>query len=143
LVDNHTSIYKFVIQLEKTVERIWQKESDEDFRSLNETPRLYSRNNIEVEARRIYTRSIYSLFKEILKDSSNGIVLEIEKDKLYEVHITCHPFYSDWEPEKHQVQIDKTEEVVSCSCKGYEFNGLLCAHAIKGDAACWNAKSSF
>ncbi|XP_078177442.1 protein FAR1-RELATED SEQUENCE 5-like [Carex rostrata] len=131
LVDNHTSIYRFVLQLEKLVEEIWQKESDEDCRTINGTPQLWSRNNMEVDARRVYTRNIFSMFKEILKESTNGVVVEVERDRLYQVDITCHPLVPNWVPETHRVWIDRTDDTISCSCKGYEFIGLLCAHAIK------------
>lgn len=131
LVDNHTSIYRFVLQLEKLVEGIWQRESDEDFRSMNETPQLWSTNNMEVEARQVYTRKILSLFKKILRESSNGIVVEVERDRYYEVKITCHPDFTNWVPESHEVYINRVDDTVSCSCKGYEFVGLLCEHAIK------------
>ena len=56
LVDNHTSIYWFVLQLEKLVEEIWQRESDEDRRTINETPQLWSLNGMEVDAREVNTK---------------------------------------------------------------------------------------
>jgi hypothetical protein len=37
-VNNHTSIYHFVLQVEKIIEGIWQRESDEDFKTMNEIP---------------------------------------------------------------------------------------------------------
>jgi MULE transposase domain len=39
-VNNHTSIYQFVKQIEKMIEGIWQRESDEDLKYVNETPKV-------------------------------------------------------------------------------------------------------
>ncbi|XP_078174761.1 protein FAR1-RELATED SEQUENCE 5-like isoform X2 [Carex rostrata] len=131
LVDNHTSIYRFVLQLEKLVEGIWQRKSDEDYRTINETPQLWSLNGMEVDAREVYTKKFFSLFKKRLKDSSNGSVVEVEQKRCYEVNITKHPSFPNWVPEIHKVCIDMADVTVLCSCKGFEFSGLLCAHAIK------------
>ncbi|KAJ1692771.1 hypothetical protein LUZ63_009469 [Rhynchospora breviuscula] len=71
------------------------------------------------------------LFKEILKESQLGEVDEIEKNALYQVTIKEHPDIKNWILESYMVKINKLEDMVSCSCKGYEFEGLLCSHAIK------------
>lgn len=41
-VKNHTSIYQFVMRIEKMIEGIWQRESDEDFKSVNEKPQSFT-----------------------------------------------------------------------------------------------------
>jgi MULE transposase domain/SWIM zinc finger len=131
MVDNYTYIYQFAVQLDKLIVGIWQNESDEDFRTINEVPKLWSHHNIEVGARRVYTRKIYNMFKKTLVESSNGVVMEVERDRLYEVNITCHPFIENWISETHQIFIDRIDDTISCSCKGFEFTGLLCSHSIK------------
>ncbi|XP_078165536.1 protein FAR1-RELATED SEQUENCE 5-like [Carex rostrata] len=67
---SHTSIYKFALQFTKMVESIFAKEDEEDFRSCNKQPQLWSFDPIEVEARRVYTRKIYSLFKDLFRQST-------------------------------------------------------------------------
>ncbi|KAJ3688748.1 hypothetical protein LUZ61_017912 [Rhynchospora tenuis] len=98
---------------------------------MNVEQSLSSFYQIEVEARRVYTNKIFSMFKKVLKDSSLGSIKEIEKDALYEVNINSHPWYPNWIPETHKIKVEKEDEIISCSCKGYEFEGLLCSHAIK------------
>jgi hypothetical protein len=42
-LDNHTSIYHFVIKIESMIQGIWDRESDEDIKTLNGTPHLWSK----------------------------------------------------------------------------------------------------
>ena len=50
-INNHTSIYQFVRKIESMVEGIWHRESDEDIKTMNEMSCLWSRYQIEQEAR--------------------------------------------------------------------------------------------
>jgi SWIM zinc finger len=130
-VDNHKSIYQFVMQIEKMIESIWQKESDEDLRCMNETPHTYSYYQLENEACQVYTRNVFSVFKEIIKESSLGFATEITRDALYQVKITYHPFFHNFKPESYMIDVDIENNKVTCSCKGFEMEGLLCSHSIK------------
>ncbi|KAJ1696797.1 hypothetical protein LUZ63_005309 [Rhynchospora breviuscula] len=73
----------------------------------------------------------FSVFKELLKDSCLGIVKEIERDEIYEVEIKNNPDFKHWVPVSYLVKVDKEAELYSCNCKGFEFDGLLCPHAMK------------
>jgi hypothetical protein len=77
-LDNHNSIFRFVQKVKNIIEGIWHKESTEDIKTMNETSRLWSKVQIEKEARQIYTRVNFSIFKDILNESTLGIVIEIE-----------------------------------------------------------------
>jgi SWIM zinc finger len=130
-VDNHKSIYQFVMQIEKLIEGIWQRESDEDLKTMNETPHTYSYYQFENEACQIYTRNVFSVFKEIIKESSLGFVSEITRDVLYQVKITYHPLFKIFKPESYIIDVDRERCTITCSCKGFEVEGLLCSHCIK------------
>ncbi|KAJ4808279.1 Protein FAR1-RELATED SEQUENCE 5 [Rhynchospora pubera] len=127
----HTSIYKFVMRIDNMVESIWQREGDEDNKTMDQIPHLWSRYPLEAHARQIYTRKVFALFKELVKDSTLGVAIEKEKDALYEVNIDSHTSIRNWAPESYIVTVDRTENMFSCNCKGFEFEGLLCYHAIK------------
>jgi hypothetical protein len=71
-VDNHKSIYQFVMQIDKLIEGIWHREVEDDIKNINEIPQLWSHYQIEVEARQVYTRNIFLVFKEIIKESLHG-----------------------------------------------------------------------
>lgn len=131
LVDNHKSVYQFVLQIEKIIESIWQRESDEDLKCINEMPHLWSKYKMEFKARQVYTRKVFSLFKENVQDSLLGDVIEIERDVSYQVDISYDPEIQKYVPESYIVDVDKEMCQVSCNCKGYEFEGILCPHAIK------------
>ncbi|KAJ1698795.1 hypothetical protein LUZ63_007307 [Rhynchospora breviuscula] len=128
---HHNSMYQLVLHMEKIVEGRWQTESDLDIVSMNAVPRLSTLFKIEKDASEFYTCTVMSVVKEILKKTQLGFVKEIEKDSLYEVTIKYNPMVAKMVPETYMVNINILEELVSCSCRGYEFEGLLCSHAIK------------
>ncbi|KAJ4764929.1 Protein FAR1-RELATED SEQUENCE 5 [Rhynchospora pubera] len=130
-VRSHTSIFQFVKRIENMIESIYQRESDEDLRSTNEIPHIKTRYVIEVEGRRVYTRSVFAIFRELVLESTIGSVREIEKDSKYEVVIRFHPFIKNWIPETYVIEVDIPSQRFSCNCKGFEYEGLLCSHAIK------------
>lgn len=130
-MSSNTSIYQFVRKIESMVESIWQRENDEDIKTTNETPNLWSWYQIEIDARRKYTKNVFSIFQELLKESTLGVVIEKERDALYEVSITSHPFIHNWIPESYVIEVDRITERFSCNCKGFEFEGLLCSHVIR------------
>uniref|UniRef100_J3KXX0 SWIM-type domain-containing protein n=1 Tax=Oryza brachyantha TaxID=4533 RepID=J3KXX0_ORYBR len=130
-VDSHKSIYQFVKQIEKLTDGIWQRESDEDLKSMNEQPHLYSPYQMEIEARMVYTRNVFSVFKDIVRESFLGFVTEIIKDKLYHVRISFNPQFRNFKPESYEIEVDIETSRVSCTCKGFEVEGLICPHSIK------------
>jgi hypothetical protein len=111
------------LQVEKIIQGIWQKESDEDLKTLNEMPHLATHYHIEYEARQVYTRNVFKLFKVIIKESSLGFVKEIERDVKYRVDIDSHPLIPNWIPESYIIEVDKENNSVSCTCKGTSFEG--------------------
>ncbi|KAJ1688549.1 hypothetical protein LUZ63_019939 [Rhynchospora breviuscula] len=125
------NLYALVKGIDNIIENIWQREGDEDMRTMNEEASLWSKFPLELDARQVYTRKVFSVFKELLKDSCLGIVKEIERDKLYEVEIKNNPDFKHWVPVSYLVKVDKEAELYSCNCKGFEFDGLLCPHAMK------------
>jgi hypothetical protein len=52
---SNTSLYNFAKKFEKMTEAIYERESDEDIRSIKKTPKIWSCDPIEAEARRLYT----------------------------------------------------------------------------------------
>jgi hypothetical protein len=130
-LDNHKLIYQFVMQIEKLIEDIWQRESDEDLKTMNETHHTYSYYQFENEACQIYTRNIFSVFKEIIKESSLGFVSEITRDALYQVKITYHPLFKNLKPDSYMIDVDKEKCTITCSCKGFEVEDLFYSHCIK------------
>ncbi|KAJ4809530.1 Protein FAR1-RELATED SEQUENCE 5 [Rhynchospora pubera] len=127
-VNAHTSIYKFVLKFDAMIETIWQNEDDEDLKTMDKVPNLWSMYEFEKDARAFYTRNVFKKFKELLYKSTPGGVIEKETHVLYEVNLkggNCNC------KESYVVSVDKKDGIFSCDCKGFDFEGLLCSHALK------------
>ncbi|XP_020105555.1 protein FAR1-RELATED SEQUENCE 5-like [Ananas comosus] len=129
--DCHTSIYKFVTQIEKMVASRYDKEDEADFRSGDGKPSLWSHNPIEKEAREVYTRRVYSEFKNQLRASTGYEVTELKENLSYKVSIMPDSTLPYQRVQSYTVSINPSKERVECSCKYFEFSGLLCSHALK------------
>ncbi|OAY82268.1 Protein FAR-RED IMPAIRED RESPONSE 1 [Ananas comosus] len=86
----------------------YEREDFEDFMTKDGDATLWSHDPIEKEARDIYTRTMISEFKVQLKAATGYAVTELEKDSLY-----------------------KIKGKVLCTCKFFDFYGILCSHALR------------
>ncbi|XP_020108789.1 protein FAR1-RELATED SEQUENCE 5-like [Ananas comosus] len=130
-LDSHTSIFKFVTQFEKMSNNQYEREDMEDFMTKDEEPTLWSDDPIEKDARSIYTRTIFSEFKAQLRATTGYKLVELEKDKLYKISSISQPSTSRQRMCTYTITVVRSEDIVSCTCKLFEFYGLLCAHALK------------
>jgi hypothetical protein len=74
------------------IEGICQRDSDDDNKTINEIPHLWSPYQIEVEAREVYTRNIFLIFKDILKESLLDFVIKIKRFILQSRHYLSSRF---------------------------------------------------
>jgi hypothetical protein len=81
-MDNYKSIYQFVMQIEKLIKDIWQRESDEDLKIINETPHTYSYYQFKNEACQIIQEIFFLCSRRFLRRAL-GFVREITRDALY------------------------------------------------------------
>ncbi|XP_078158070.1 protein FAR1-RELATED SEQUENCE 5-like [Carex rostrata] len=130
-MDSNTSLYDFATKFEKMVQGVYERESDEDIRTLNEIPQLSTTDPIEAEARRVYTRNMFSHFKAELKKCGGLRIHEVEKDKLYEVRPAKAKAKYKWYKPNRMVCIDKANGKADCDCKMFLFKGVLCSHALE------------
>jgi hypothetical protein len=80
------------MKIENVIEGLWHRESDEDIKTMNETLCLWSKYQIGHETLEVYARNnFFFVFKEILVGSTLDIVIEVERDALYEISIRTHP----------------------------------------------------
>ncbi|GJV59726.1 protein FAR1-related sequence 5 [Tanacetum coccineum] len=68
-VNSKTMLNEFVVQYDKAVSSRRSVENDQDFRTLNSKPTLYSNHSIEEMAATCYTRNNYDIFKKEWKAS--------------------------------------------------------------------------
>ncbi|KAG5545088.1 hypothetical protein RHGRI_017525 [Rhododendron griersonianum] len=99
-----------------------------DFRATQSTPSLSFPVEMLKHAASMYTPDVFVLFQRELskahdcnlkKFGESGTVIE------YDVSPYCK------DDQHHLVTYDSSADMVLCSCKKFEFAGLLCSHALK------------
>ncbi|OAY77498.1 Protein FAR1-RELATED SEQUENCE 9 [Ananas comosus] len=129
-MDNHTSICKLVIQFEKMVSSRYDKEDEADFRSRDGESSLWSHNPIEIQARSVYTKRVFSEFKNQFRWTTGYDLTELENN-CYKISTIQNSTLPAQGINSFIVTSSPSMEKVSCSCKFFEFSGLLCSHALK------------
>ena len=98
-----------------------------DFKATQSTPKLKSELRILRHAARIYTPTIFKVFQEQVMQTLNCDLFycgESNAEKEYKVKVYGRR-------NEHVVKFSALEVEVKCSCKKYEFVGILCCHALK------------
>lgn len=98
-----------------------------DFKATQSTPKLKSDLRILSHAARIYTPAVFKVFQEQVMQTLNCnlfYVGDVDAEKVYKIKV-C-----GWRNE-HIVKFSALECQVKCSCKKFEFAGILCCHALK------------
>ncbi|KAG0544599.1 hypothetical protein BDA96_02G289700 [Sorghum bicolor] len=96
-----------------------------DFRATQSTPKLKSDLRILRHAARIYTPAIFKVFEEQVMQTLNCDLFycgDSNAEKEYKIKV-----YG----KEHVVKFSASEVMVKCSCKKFEFVGILCCHALK------------
>jgi hypothetical protein len=94
-VSNHITIHQLVLHSDRIVRGIWQRDSDDDLRTMNETPQMYSNIKWRPMHASCTPERYFHYSRRKIKDSVLGFVHEIERDSLYHVRITSHPSYEN------------------------------------------------
>ncbi|XP_010255614.1 PREDICTED: protein FAR1-RELATED SEQUENCE 5-like [Nelumbo nucifera] len=117
----------FFKQFERLVGDWRYKELKADFTMSQSTPHLRMPVQMLKHAVSIYTPAVFEMFeKEYLKgwDCDVHVCGEIGTISIYKVR----PCEKSWE---YTVTFDTSSETIVCSCKKFEFVGILCGHALK------------
>ncbi|XP_023739809.1 protein FAR1-RELATED SEQUENCE 7-like [Lactuca sativa] len=129
-VNSKTMLNEFVVQYDKAVHSRRAAEEDEDFKTMNSKPVLFSVHPIEAKAGECYTRKMFEAFKkewieamgnlthETLSKSTKKIkyrVGQLNVDKMHWRIVTFH-FLNPIN--------------VKCSCAKFETYGILCKHSL-------------
>jgi zinc finger SWIM domain-containing protein 3 len=98
-----------------------------DFRATQSTPTLNTDLMILRQASKLYTPAVYKLFENQVLQTLNCDFFccgddGSEKTYRVKVHGNHHGHFVKFSPSKSRV---------SCSCKKFEFAGILCWHALK------------
>ncbi|KAL6623666.1 hypothetical protein ACP70R_033545 [Stipagrostis hirtigluma subsp. patula] len=98
-----------------------------DFKATQSTPKLKSDLRILRHAARIYTPAVFKVFQEQVMQTLNCDLFccgDINGESVYRLKV-----YG--KQNEHVVKFSALEHTVKCSCKKFEFAGILCCHALK------------
>jgi hypothetical protein len=135
-VNARTTLQDFAEQYEKALDDRYEKEARAEFDTFYTKPVLKTPLPMEKQAADIYTRKIFTVFQDEVFESLALAVKFSGEDggtSTYEVA------RFDEEHKAHFVCSNVAEQVASCSCKMFEFEGVLCQHVL----AVFKAKNIF
>ncbi|EAY98410.1 hypothetical protein OsI_20324 [Oryza sativa Indica Group] len=98
-----------------------------DFRATQSTPKLKAELRILRYVAEVYTPAVYKIFEEEVMQTLNCDIFycgEVDVEKVYKIKANGKHL-------EHVVRYSPLESNVKCSCKKFEFAGILCSHALK------------
>ncbi|KAF7150496.1 hypothetical protein RHSIM_Rhsim02G0017200 [Rhododendron simsii] len=128
-LNSHTPLNEFVLRYEKAVEQRREEERKEDFNSFNLQVVLHTKDPIEDQGRRLYTVTMFKTFQKELLDCYGYVGIKINVEGVISRYLVqkC----GNGGDERNTVAFNTSNQNVSCSCKMFEFEGVLCRHALK------------
>ncbi|KAM1961763.1 hypothetical protein EV2_022469 [Malus domestica] len=121
-------LIEFVHHYDKQAAKMRTSESEESYRCNQGLPsRVAQMSGILKHATTVYTRKMFKIFE---KEFLNSLAVTMHE---YESCGTIHSFELNEEGHTrvYLVQLNSSDDTVSCSCKMYESMGLLCRHALR------------
>ncbi|XP_059457607.1 protein FAR1-RELATED SEQUENCE 5-like [Corylus avellana] len=127
-VRSSTMVRDFVHQYEKALDARYLEEKEKDVKTKTSRPILKTCYKMEVQAANVYTRKSFLMFQEELFNSQKYNSSKHGEEggtKIYRVahHGTESPFY--------EVTLEILEKKVTCTCRMFEFVGILCRHILQ------------
>ncbi|XP_065876597.1 protein FAR1-RELATED SEQUENCE 5-like [Euphorbia lathyris] len=120
-------LLRFFRHFQRLVDDRRYKELIADFRASHTIPTLSFPVKILKDAAKVYTPALFKWFEvELCKahDCTFKLFNDIGTMRIYEVTAHGKCFH-------HIVTFDLADNTISCSCKKFEFAGILCSHALK------------
>ncbi|KAK3025288.1 hypothetical protein RJ639_044090 [Escallonia herrerae] len=113
---------------EKGIEQRREEEREEDHNSFNLQTVLHTKDPIEEQCRRLYTSTMFKVFQKELLECFNYVGLKINVEGAISRYLVQKCGNGD---ERNTVAINASNLNISCSCRMFEFEGVLCRHALK------------
>ncbi|OVA09490.1 zinc finger protein [Macleaya cordata] len=124
-----TPINEFLPQYERAVKQRREEEAIEDFLTVCRRAVLTSKNPIEEQAARVYTRNMFATFEHEFVESSGCTARKIAEEETLCKYLVGK--YKDKDDRMNIVTFNLTDNSASCSCQMFEFEGMLCRHVLK------------
>lgn len=113
---------QFMDEFGKAVSLRHQKEANADVQTRTSEPILLTKWPVERYARKFYTRKLFNLFQTELKE-----IFDLTVEERGDLYIVKS--YNGGRVRK--VEFCSSDNTVKCSCKKFEFTGILCSHALR------------
>ncbi|XP_016649080.1 PREDICTED: protein FAR1-RELATED SEQUENCE 5-like [Prunus mume] len=126
-VNSGTTLQDFAEQYEKALDERYEKEAKAEFETFYTKPVLKTPLPVEKQGADIYTRNMFTIFQdEVFESLLFAVKLSTEDGgtSTYEVS------RFDEEHKTYFVAFNIAEQLASCSCKMFEFEGILCRHVL-------------
>lgn len=126
-VNASTNLNQFFKLYEKALESRNEKEVKADYETLNGSPILMTPSPMEKQASELYTRKLFMRFQEELVGTLTFMASKADDDG----EITTYQVAKFGEDHKaYYVRFNVLEMKASCSCRMFEFSGILCRHIL-------------
>ncbi|KAK9096091.1 hypothetical protein Sjap_021588 [Stephania japonica] len=126
-VNSQLDVLSFFDHFERFLDDLRHKELKSNFDMTQRIPNMKVNSILLLHARDIYTSKVFDWFQEEFEKVMNLVINSCEEhDSLTTYKISIYEM-----PKVHTVTWDSTKNEVTCSCKKFEFVGILCSHILK------------
>ncbi|XP_073053705.1 protein FAR1-RELATED SEQUENCE 7-like [Primulina eburnea] len=128
LLTAETPPNEFVVRYEKALENRREEERKEDFNSHNLQAVLHTKDPIEEQCRSLYTVTMFKVFLKELLECYSYVGIKINVEGAINRYLVQKCGNGD---ERNTIAFNSSNLNISCSCRMFEFEGILCRHALK------------
>ncbi|KAI3996452.1 hypothetical protein MKX01_001290 [Papaver californicum] len=126
-VNQQTTLPLFFRQYERVMEIWYEKEIEADFDTICTTPVLKTPSPMEKQAANLYTKKIFTKFQEELVETFVYTANKIDGAGAISTYRVAK-FEDDHKA--YTVTMNAPEMKANCSCRMFEFSGILCRHIL-------------
>lgn len=126
-VNQQTTIPLFFKQYERSLEHSLEKEIEADYKTICTTPVLKTPSPMEQQAANLYTKKIFVKFQEELVETFAYTANIVENDGVVSKYRVAK---YEHDHKAYMVTLDIFGMKANCSCKMFEYSGILCRHIL-------------
>ncbi|KAK9162259.1 hypothetical protein Syun_003161 [Stephania yunnanensis] len=119
----------FIPKYEQAVKTRREQEANEDFVTVCTRAALASKNPIEEQAAKVYTKNMFTIFQREFLESSGCTARKVEEEGPLSQYLVGK--YRDKDDNMRIVTFNPSDTSASCSCQMFESEGMLCRHVLK------------
>lgn len=126
-VNARTTLQDFSEQYKQALDDRYEKEARAEFETFYTKPILKTPLPMEKQVAEVYTRKLFSVFQDEIYESLVLAVKLSQDDGLSKAYEVAR---FEEEHKVFLVGLNIADQIASCSCKMFEFEGILCRHVI-------------